>query len=141
MAISITKPTVGASQDTWGTTLNAALDTLEAAANGSAGYSAPNLEANNWKIQDVAVTATGNELNLLSGALGNTVVADKAAVYGPAGELAATTLNVGTVDLGTFTITETGGNLFFAVNGTNVGKLDASGNLIVIGNITAYGTI
>ena len=138
MAISITKPTVGASQDTWGTTLNNALDTLVAAVNGTAGYSAPNLEQNNWKIQDVAVTATGNELNLLSGAIGGTVVNDKAVVYGAAGELAATTVEIGV----NWSVTEgAGGELIFAAFGTSVAKLDTSGNLTVIGDITAFGTI
>lgn len=41
----------------------------------------------------------------------------------------------------TWTVTESGGVLYFAVSGVNKAKLDASGNLTVIGNITAYGTI
>jgi hypothetical protein len=32
-------------------------------------------------------------------------------------------------------------NLYFSYNGTDVGVLDSSGNLTVIGNITAYGTV
>jgi hypothetical protein len=30
--------------------------------------------------------------------------------------------------------------LYFNYNGTNVGSLDSSGNFIVTGNVTAYGT-
>jgi len=52
-----------------------------------------------------------------------------------------TTLEVTTVDLGDWTITESGGVLYFATGGTNKMKLDASGNLIVTGNVTAYGTV
>jgi len=38
-------------------------------------------------------------------------------------------------------ITPSSTTLFFSYNGTNVATLDSSGNLTVIGNITAYGTI
>jgi hypothetical protein len=51
------------------------------------------------------------------------------------------TLEVPTVDFGDWTITESGGVLYFANGGTNKMKLDASGNLTVTGNVTAYGTV
>lgn len=51
------------------------------------------------------------------------------------------TLNATTVDLGNWTITESAGVLYFATGGTNKMKLDASGNLTVVGDITAYGTV
>jgi hypothetical protein len=41
---------------------------------------------------------------------------------------------------GGWSITPTGTKLYFNYNGTNVGSLDSSGNFIVTGNITAYGT-
>lgn len=53
----------------------------------------------------------------------------------------ASTLNATTVDLGNWTVTESGGVLFFATGGTNKMKLDASGNLTVVGNVTAYGSM
>jgi hypothetical protein len=53
----------------------------------------------------------------------------------------ASTLNATTVDLGNWTITESGGVLYFATSGTNKMKLDASGNLTVTGNVTGYGTV
>ena len=40
-----------------------------------------------------------------------------------------------------WTITEDGGVLKFATGGTNKMKLDASGNLTVVGDVTAFGTI
>jgi hypothetical protein len=51
------------------------------------------------------------------------------------------TVNATTVDLGDWTITESAGVLYFATAGTNKMTLDASGNLVVTGNVTAYGTV
>ena len=51
------------------------------------------------------------------------------------------TLNATTVDFGDWTITESGGSLYFATGGTNKMKLDASGNLQVVGNVEANATI
>lgn len=51
------------------------------------------------------------------------------------------TANIDTVDLGDWTITESGGVLYFATGGTNKMKLDASGNLTVVGDVSAFGTV
>jgi hypothetical protein len=45
------------------------------------------------------------------------------------------------VSLGGWTITESGGTLYFATGGVNKMKIDASGNLTVTGDITAFGTV
>jgi hypothetical protein len=42
---------------------------------------------------------------------------------------------------GGWNITPSGTTLFFNYNGSNVATLDSSGNLTVVGNITAFGTI
>jgi hypothetical protein len=66
----------------------------------------------------------------------------KAALAGSSSQaFSASTLNATTVDLGNWTITESGGVLYFATSAVNKMKLDASGNLTVVGNVTAYGTI
>ena len=57
------------------------------------------------------------------------------------GDMTCTTSNVTTIDFGDWTITESAGVLYFATGGTNKMKLDASGNLTVTGNVTAYGTV
>jgi len=52
-----------------------------------------------------------------------------------------TTANVTTVDLGDWTVTQTGTNLVFSTGGVGKMKLDASGNLTVVGNVTGFGSI
>jgi hypothetical protein len=53
----------------------------------------------------------------------------------------AAILNATTVDLGDWTLTESAGTLYFASSGVNKMKLDASGNLTVVGNVNTNGTI
>ena len=133
MAISITKPTVGGSEDTWGTTINTALDTIVDAVNGTSGTVAPNLST--LTINGTDVTATAAELNYTDGVTSNiqTQLDAKAPTASPT--------FTGTVTLGGWTVTESAGVLYFATGGVNKMKLDASGNLTVVGNVTAYGTV
>jgi hypothetical protein len=56
----------------------------------------------------------------------------------------STTLNCGSVsqfDLGAFSITESSGDLFFSKSGTNLMKLDGSGNLAVVGDVNSNATL
>ena len=71
-----------------------------------------------------------------------TEIYTKAELAGSASQaFSASTLNATTVDLGDWTLTESGGILYFATGGTNKMKLDASGNLTVVGDVTGFGTI
>lgn len=110
MTVTITKPTVGGSENTWGLTINNALDTVVNHLN-SASFTA------------------------LDGAASNTVVNNKAVIYGSAGEVQATT-----VDLGDWTITQSGSDLKFSYQGTVRFKLTSTGAMTVSNNVTAYGT-
>jgi hypothetical protein len=66
MAITLTKPTVGGSEGTWGTTINTALDDVQNALNGTAGTVAPDLTK--LTINGTDVTATAADLtNAITG--------------------------------------------------------------------------
>ena len=67
MAVTITKPTIGGSEDSWGLTINTALDAIVDGLNGVTAIE-PNLTAGSWEIGGVAVGSSAAELNILDGA-------------------------------------------------------------------------
>ena len=78
--------------------------------------------------EDVAVTATATELNLIDGSVAGTIVNSKAVVYGSAGEVNATTLQIAGTSL-TATATELNyvDGVTSAIQTQLDGKLDESG--------------
>ena len=95
------------------------------------------------------VTATTAELNYVDGVTSaiQTQIDAKAPSSSPT--LTTPTLTTPTLSSAititggtqSWTVTASGTNLTFAYNGTNVMKVDSSGNLTTIGNVIAYGTI
>ena len=76
---------------------------------------------------NVTGNLTGNETGNVTGNLtGNATTATSA---------------VGITNAGGWNVTPSGTTLFFNYNGTNVAKLDSSGNLTVKANVTAFGTV
>jgi hypothetical protein len=133
-------PTVGGNQDAWGDLLNANWTALDTLLGGTS--------AAEFAILDGA-TVTTAELNYVDGVTSNiqtqlnSLNSTKAPTASPTftGTVTIPTAAVTTVDLGDWTITESAGVLYFATGGVNKMKLDASGNLTVTGNVTAYGSV
>jgi len=48
---------------------------------------------------------------------------------------------LGTADFGNWEVFESSNVLYFRYNGSNKMKLDSSGNMTVVGNVTAYGSV
>lgn len=113
---SLTKPEVGASADTWGTKINSNLDEID-------------------NILDGTTACAG--INITSGTVASSTLSGNLTTVGSS----LTGVVATSVDLGNWTITESGGVAYFATSGTNKMKLDASGNLTVVGNVTAYGSV
>ena len=90
------------------------------------------------------VTATTAELNYVDGVTSaiQTQLDAKAPSASPTLTTPTLTSAV-TITGGTesWTVTASGTNLTFAYNGTNVLRVDSSGNLTALANVTAYGTI
>ena len=90
------------------------------------------------------VTATAAEINYVDGVTSN--VQTQLNTKAPSSSPTLTTPTLGgttTITGGTqsWTVTPSGTNLTFAYNGTNVLRVDSSGNLTALANVTAYGTI
>lgn len=67
--LNLVKPEVGASADTWGGKINQNLDDLDAVLFGSVAIT-PNLGAG-WEVGGTAITATGAQLNFVTGVTSN----------------------------------------------------------------------
>ncbi len=90
------------------------------------------------------ITATTAEINYVDGVTSN--VQTQLNTKAPSSSPTLTTPTLGgttTITGGTqsWTVTPSGTNLTFAYNGTNVLRIDSSGNLTALANVTAYGTI
>jgi hypothetical protein len=155
---SLVKPEVGASDDTWGTKLNTDLDSLDTLLYARfSGATAISPDLTSLSLGGTAVTASAAELNILDGVTATTAELNyvdgvtsniqtqldtKAPSASPT--LTSPTLaSVITITGGTqsWTVTAATTNLTFAYNGTNVMRIDGSGNLTVIGNVNTAGTI
>ena len=157
MTISITKSTVGGSENTWGSTTNQALDDIVDVLNGNTA-STPDLTEGSWKVGGTAITASAAEINKLDGLNASAEELNytdgvtsniQTQLNGKLGgsnasatitTLNSTTVNATTVDLGNWTISQSGSSLKFFYNGTARFALSSSGALTVENDVTAFGS-
>ena len=148
MAITITLPVVGGSQDTWGQLLNESLTTILEALNGTGNDKiTPDLDG--LKIDGITVSATPEEISRLSGFTGTSAGLNKAdqfldgAVSGVNNGGKAVIYGAqGSIALGSgWWVEENGNDLDFYVGGTRRMKLYSNGDLAVEGNVTAYASL
>ena len=158
MAISITKPQIGGSENTWGDEINDALDVIVDAVNGTTGTTSPNLSA--FSVDGTVVTATAAELNSLSGVTGDlsyingvtgdiqTQLDERAALSGAnfTGAVdvnASVTANSFALDNGAddWTFEVSANKLIIKYSGVAKLEIDTSGNLTAVGDVNTNGTI
>ena len=106
----LTKPEVGASEDTWGTKINTNLDSLDDLLDGTTAIK-PNLSEGLWKVGGTAVLPTAAELNFVDGVTSaiQTQLNAKAALASPA--LTGTPTADSTTQIATTAFVTTANNL------------------------------
>lgn len=123
-------PTVGGSEDTWGTSLNSNWSSLDTLLGGT--------NATEFAILDGA-TVTTTEVNYLSGVTsGIQAQIDTKAAHTDASIATSISLTGAASD---WKFALSGNNLVISYGATDLAKLDTSGNLTVIGDVTAFGSI
>ena len=131
------KPTIGGSEDTWGATINTALDSIDTLVGSVTATEIAKLDG---------LSATTAELNALSGMTATSVELSYSSGVTSAiqtqldakAPLASPTFT-GSVTLGDWAISLSGSDLVFSHSGTARLKLSSAGALTAEGDVTAFG--
>jgi len=129
------------------TAVNSKANSLSAALSGTPTAPTATAGTNTTQIATTAFTTTA--VSNLSGTLGTMSTQDATAVAITGGtatgmtDIDSTTVTASTtLEIGAgWSVVQSGTTLYFKYSGVNKMKLDSSGNLVVTGNVTAYGTV
>lgn len=133
--LNLTKPEVGASTDTWGTKVNADLDTLDGLF-----QAGPALKLANGGTGATTAAGARTAFDVPSRSGADASGTWNISVSGNAATATSAT-SAGQLTSGLWSVVVVSDVLYFKRNGTNLGKLDASGNFTALANVTAYGTV
>lgn len=131
----------------------ATVDALPSQTGNSGKYLTTNGTTASWDALDISTADVTGTLPVAKGGTGATTLTGIVKGNGTSAFTAAVagdfpTLNQNSTgssgsisNSGGWSVTPSGTTLFFNYNGTNVGKLDSSGNFTVSGNVTSFGTV
>lgn len=121
---------------------NSAVLPVSAGGTGSSTASFSGANITSLNASAISSGTIGNSYTTAASANGaSTIVARDASGNFSANTITATLSGAASqISTTNWTVSESGGKLYFAYGGVNKGSLDSSGNFIVTGNVTAYGT-
>jgi len=129
-----TLPSGDANKVVRGSEINEELANIQTAVNSKADLNSPTLTGT-----PLAPTATAGTNTTQIATTAFTKAAIDTATTSITAAISAAVANISTLD--TWTIEESSGVLYFKVSGVSKAKLDASGNLTIVGDVIAHGTI